>query len=104
MESQCFRCKAPLTITLPVSRNETCASCDADVRVCKNCKFYSPGSHWDCREQIPEEVRDKERNNFCDYFSPRRASPGTGSPEKGGGEDAAAKARDAFNSLFSDDL
>ena len=24
-----------------------------------------------CREPIAEEVKDKERANFCDYFKPR---------------------------------
>ena len=72
--------------------------------MCKNCTFYEPGAHWDCRETIPEAVRDKERANFCDYFKLR---PGTTADSRSGENPgatnsgaAADKARDAFNGLF----
>jgi hypothetical protein len=51
-----------------VFRTSVCPSCGKDVRVCKNCKFYSPGAHWDCRETISEPVREKDTVNFCEYF------------------------------------
>lgn len=51
-----------------VFRTSECPSCGKGVRVCKNCDFYSPGAHWDCRETINEPVREKDRVNFCDYF------------------------------------
>jgi hypothetical protein len=57
-----------------------------------NCRFYSPGSHWDCSETIPEAVRDKERGNFCDFFelNPKYLSPSSG---ESGPPAGAAKAR-----------
>lgn len=58
-----------MTVNSPVARTEVCPNCDADVRVCKNCKQYDVGSQYDCREHICEVVRDKERANFCDWFS-----------------------------------
>jgi len=54
--------------------------------------FYSPGAHYDCRETVEELVADKERANFCAAFSPRT--------DFATADDKAAKARDAFNSLF----
>ena len=35
------------------------------------CEFYDVGKAKHCRETIAEEVKDKERANFCDYFKPR---------------------------------
>jgi hypothetical protein len=33
--------------------------------------FYAPTVAKQCRETVAEEVRDKQRANVCDYFSPR---------------------------------
>ena len=52
-----------------VARSETCAKCNADVKVCYNCKHYDPKSYNECRESMAERVLDKGRRNFCDYFS-----------------------------------
>ncbi len=35
------------------------------------CEFYDPRVAGACREPIAEEVKDKERSNFCDYFKAR---------------------------------
>jgi hypothetical protein len=72
--------------------------CGADVRVCKNCLFYEPGSHYDCRETVDEQVRDKERANFCGFFSYTPKSQDK--TKSGGAADVAQKARDDFASLF----
>ena len=61
---------------------------------CKNCKFYSQNSHYECKETIEDFVSDKESRNFCDYFSPMQFF----SPSDK--QDKAQKAKDAFNSLF----
>ena len=95
----CWKCGVVNKIENPVSRSAVCESCGADLRCCKNCAFYSPGSHYDCRENVDELVTDKERANFCDYF--RYSASGNG-----GGKSTEAKksedARKAFNSLFGD--
>jgi hypothetical protein len=39
--------------------------------VCKLCEFYDVGKAKHCREPIAEEVSDKQRANFCDYFKPK---------------------------------
>ncbi len=33
--------------------------------------FYDPKAIDQCTEEDAEEVRDKERANFCDYYKPR---------------------------------
>ena len=61
------------------------------MKVCKNCRFYAPGAHWDCHETISEPVRDKEQANFCDYFE-------LSSDSKASGKDSSSTS--AFDSLF----
>ena len=66
----CFQCGATLELSEPtaLSRSEVCPSCDADVKCCKNCKFYDQNSYNDCRESQADRITEKERSNFCDYF------------------------------------
>lgn len=66
---RCFSCGHEFGPNDEIVRSTVCPECGKDARVCKNCTFYSPGSHWDCRETIDEPVRDKESANFCGYFS-----------------------------------
>lgn len=94
---KCYYCGA--VIEEKVYRNTVCPQCGKDLKSCINCEFYSPGSHWDCRETIPEAVRDKERANFCDFF---RLSDGT----REGGSKSVEREKDdhkkAFDGLFGD--
>ncbi|MCR5614078.1 hypothetical protein [Treponema sp.] len=109
----CKKCGTPITET-SITRSSTCTTCGADLHSCINCKFYSPGSHYDCHETVDELVKDKERANFCDSFNVNRAigASGTGSAvtsssgatfgASGASQvDKAAKARAAFDALFS---
>ena len=90
----CWKCKNPIEQT-EIYRSATCPNCGADLHACLNCQFYAPGSHYDCHETVDEEVRDKERANFCDSFRVKRTFD-----ERAKSNDAAEKARDAFASLF----
>jgi hypothetical protein len=68
----CWKCGASLAaLSLPLSRLDACKQCSAELHVCKLCEWYSIAVAKHCREPIAEEVRDKERANFCDYFKPR---------------------------------
>ena len=67
----CWHCGASLAeLTLPFRRLETCPACEAELHVCRMCRFYDPRLTERCSEQMAEEVRDKTRANFCDYFKP----------------------------------
>ena len=68
----CWKCGASLAaLSLPLRRLDECKSCGAELHVCKMCVEYDTAKAKHCREPIAEEVKDKERANFCDYFKPR---------------------------------
>lgn len=68
----CWQCGTSLEqLTLPYSRFDVCKSCRAELHVCRMCLFYDVTVAKQCREPIAEEVRDKQRANLCDYFTPR---------------------------------
>ncbi len=68
----CWKCGASLAaLTLPLRRLDECKSCGAELHVCRMCVDYDTSVAKSCREPIAEEVQDKERANFCDYFKPR---------------------------------
>lgn len=62
-----------------VGFREECYKCHTDLHVCKNCLHYDPKAYNECRETQADVVREKERANFCDYFSPSDKSGGLGS-------------------------
>ena len=69
---ECWQCGASLaSLSLPYSRFDACRACRAELHVCRMCRFYDVTVAKHCREPIAEEVRDKQRANVCDYFSPR---------------------------------
>lgn len=49
---------------------DLCNECGRELHICRHCRFYKPGAYRDCAETIAEEVKDKERMNFCEYFQP----------------------------------
>lgn len=68
----CWQCGASLAeLTLPLSRFDVCKQCRAELHVCKLCRFHDVTVAKQCREPIAEEVRDKQRVNYCDYFVTR---------------------------------
>ena len=94
-ELVCWKCGNSLAdLTLPLLRLEECRKCGAELHVCKLCEWYSIAVAKHCREPIAEEVKDKERANFCDYFKPR---PGAHVPADVA---ASSKARADLDTLF----
>ena len=92
---QCWQCGEALgELPTPLPRREECPACGRDLHVCKMCEFYDTSVAKSCREPIAEEVKDKERANFCDYLRPR---PGAHTPRDAG---AAAAARSELDALF----
>ncbi len=93
----CWRCGAPLAdLSLPLSRLDECPDCGNDLHVCRMCRWFDPNVAKSCREDDAEEVKEKERANFCDYFEPRA-----------GAYDVAAgateqRARGQLDALFGD--
>ena len=90
----CWKCGASLAdVTLPLRRLEECRTCGAELHVCKLCEWYSVAVAKHCREPIADEVKDKERANFCDYFKPR---PDAYSKADAGASDQARSHLDAL--------
>ena len=90
---ECWHCgRAVDDQPLPLTRSSTCPACESDLYVCRMCEYFAPSVAKSCREPVAEEVRDKTRANFCDYF---RAVPGAHHRDH-----QAVEARSALNSLF----
>jgi len=95
-EIACWKCGASLaTLALPFGRTERCRDCGADLHVCRLCGLHDPRAYQQCREPTVEEVRDKERANFCDHYKPVAGAYKGGNPAAT--EDAA---RTALENLF----
>jgi hypothetical protein len=91
----CWKCGASLAeLSLPLRRLDECKKCGAELHVCKLCEWYSIAVAKHCREPIAEEVKDKERANFCDYFKP---IPGAYSAA---GTAESAQSKSALDALF----
>ncbi len=94
----CWKCGASLEdLLIPFSRREECPACHTDLHVCRMCEFYDTSVAKSCREPVADEVRDKERANFCGYFKaiPDAYRPG----DSGEADEAKAK----LAALFGDD-
>lgn len=96
----CWKCKKPIDISERIYRNSTCGFCGADLHSCRNCKFYDVGSHYDCRENISDLVKEKESANFCEWFSAK--SDFAGGALASGEGDKAVQAREQFSALFGE--
>ena len=71
----CYRCGASLaSLSLPLSRQDECPECRNYLHVCKMCIYFDARVPRQCREDGAEEVRDKDRLNFCDWFKPSDAA------------------------------
>jgi hypothetical protein len=91
----CHQCRTEIKVQRFVSRTDECPRCGSDVHCCLNCSNYDPAMSNHCREPNAEWVSDREKANFCDFFTP------------GGGQAHAARpqvsrdeAKKAFDSLF----
>jgi hypothetical protein len=76
-----------------VPRSASCPRCLSDLRCCLNCRFFDADAHHGCREEQASWVKEKDRGNFCSYFSPATAQVDLAA------HTAAAKA--SLDALFS---
>lgn len=93
----CWKCKKEINVS-QVSRSTECPLCGADLHSCKECRHFSSGSHYDCKETVDELITDKEKGNFCDYFQVNTSLTAGAA----GGSSKADDAKKAFNALFGD--
>ena len=74
--------------------SEICPHCRADLHCCLNCRFFDEHAQNKCRESSAEWVSDREKNNFCEYFSFRDSA------EAGRREKEQQEARAKLEALF----
>lgn len=92
MEIVCFSCKKINSYSGPIGFRDECLHCRSDSHVCKNCEFYDAKAYNECRETSADVVREKDRANFCDFFTPRQRGLGA--------DDQKAKLEMAADALF----
>lgn len=90
---QCWHCGRSLDdLPVPLVRSSVCPACESDLYVCRMCEYFAPSVAKSCREPVAEEVRDKTRANFCDYFRARS--------DAHSGDGKAREAEGELNALF----
>jgi len=96
----CWYCGSPVSEPEPFGRSLRCSVCGKDLRSCRSCRFYLSGARGDCSETSAEPVGDKERANFCDWFSldSKYRAETTGHKKE---MDKAKSAKAAFDNLFN---
>jgi hypothetical protein len=89
----CHHCKNELVFDVKMQRADVCPHCAADLHCCKNCEYWDPSAHNQCREHVAEYIPDRERANHCTFFTFR-----SGAPEDPSARIEASKAK--LNDLF----
>ena len=93
----CYRCGSSLAaLSLPLSRQDSCPECSVHLHVCRMCRHFDPAVPGQCREDDAEEVFEKERLNFCEWFEPSDSAFDPAAKAE------ADQARTALDALFGD--
>jgi hypothetical protein len=93
-DTECHQCGAQVRVDEPLARDAECGSCGGDLRCCLNCRHYDTHFNNSCRETEAEPVVDKNRRNFCEFFSFTRE------PFVKAGSGREAEARKKLEGLF----
>ncbi len=96
----CHNCGRDNKIIGKVVRGDECAHCKAEMHCCKNCRFFDPAKNNQCRETQADYVREKVRDNFCEYFEANRNFP---LHERSAETQRTENARGGFDKLFKGD-
>ena len=91
----CWKCGHEIDMSVKVQRRDSCPSCDADLHVCKNCRFWDPSYHNECRENSSYYIRDREKANFCMSFEFKSESD----VDRNAADDARARLEAMFKNL-----
>ncbi len=69
MTYHCHRCGWEWKYAALPGRSDVCPQCKSELRVCKNCARYDERAAYECAEPKADPIPDKERSNFCEWFS-----------------------------------
>ena len=96
-ELRCYRCGESLAaLTPPISRQDECPACENYLHVCRMCIYFDRDAVKQCLEDDAEEVIEKEKLNFCEWYKP---SSDVFDPVRKTREDAA---KSQLESLFGE--
>ena len=71
----CHRCKKELLFEVKLQRADTCPHCGVHLQCCKNCEHWDMSAHNQCKEHIAEYIPDREKANFCTFFTFKNGIP-----------------------------
>lgn len=67
-----FRCsQCGNSCSSDVGFDSRCGRCGAELHACAQCRFFDPGSRFECMQTIPARLSPKNARNGCTLFSPR---------------------------------
>ncbi len=69
ISGSCWSCGEGLKAS-EFGRETNCLQCGRPTRVCLNCLWYDVSKANACAEPMAEEVMEKDRPNFCNFFEP----------------------------------
>lgn len=72
----CFQCSFAIPIIGNIGFREECPKCRADVHVCRNCAHHDAKVYNECKEPQADVVKERDRANFCDFFTPGSGTGG----------------------------
>jgi predicted RNA-binding Zn-ribbon protein involved in translation (DUF1610 family) len=98
--SACYFCGTTLDPKMRIVRDTECPNCGRDLHACVQCKNYDRNAHNQCLEPLAEWVTDRERRNFCDYFSLNPAGARGAGGRGAGVPDREKSAREKLDSFF----
>ena len=70
VDMQCWKYGTEVkNVLLSFSRYEEWSKCRADLHACLGCRHYNPSAADACREDRADFILDKDKANFCDFFT-----------------------------------
>jgi hypothetical protein len=98
---RCGMCGRRIEIDeLGVMLASVCTGCRADLRACKNCVNFDPGTRYECRAPITERVASKTARTSCPQFSPKKTVEKQTTEGRSSSSKAPEDPRAAFERLF----
>jgi len=96
---RCAMCGAVASPFDEITVESQCPKCKADLRTCKNCRFFDTSARFECTQPIPERITKKDVRNQCEFFI-ARTSIERETRDSGGGAPRPLDPRSAFDNLF----
>ena len=89
---KCASCGAQAPPT--IKADSSCPNCRAELHTCRQCTYFDPSAHFECRKPITARIANKNARNVCELFTPRTVV------ERETSSGAPTDARQAFAKLF----